>query len=184
MPMMQCYGRPGTRPSGSVPMSSNRPAAVDVGAWYRRYGPAVYRRILRFYGRQEAEEVLQEVFLRVLRVVHSYRGDCSPVTWLYQVATRHCLNRLRDARRRRELLLEFGRPDWSREIDRTDPDARIFLSQLWRDLDEELAMIGVYYFVDGMSHGQIAEVLGVSRRTVGNRLARLRELAEQAAETT
>ncbi len=158
--------------------STGRP---DVGEWYRLYGASVYRRILRFYRAQEAEEVLQEVFLRVLRTADSYRGDSSPVTWLYSVATRHCLNRLRDARRRKELLTTHGQPGWSREVEDGDPDARVFLTQLWRELDSDLAMVGVLYFVDGMTHAQIAEVMGVSRRTVGNRVLELQRLARAAA---
>jgi RNA polymerase sigma-70 factor (ECF subfamily) len=158
--------------------TSGRP---DIGEWYRAYGASVYRRILRFYRAQEAEEVLQEVFVRVLRTADSYRGESSPTTWLYAVATRHCLNRLRDARRRKELLLTHGQPAWSRDIDDRDPDARVFLSQLWRELDADLAMIGVLYFVDGMTHGQIAEVMGVSRRTIGNRVSELQARARAAA---
>ncbi|MFT4628192.1 MAG: RNA polymerase sigma factor (sigma-70 family) [Myxococcota bacterium] len=153
----------------------------DVGSWYREYGAAVFRRIRRFYSSQEAEEVLQEVFVRVLRTADGYRGDASPMTWLYQVATRHCLNRLRDARRRQDLLLEHGRPAWSRDVDPSDVEARVFLQQLWREIDEEQALIGVMYFVDGMTHAQIAEAVGVSRRTVGNRIGALQARARAAA---
>ena len=41
--------------------------------------------------------------------------------------------------------------------------------------------IGVYYFVDGMTHAEIAEVVGVSRRTVGNRVDEIRRRALVAA---
>lgn len=179
----ECYRAPTARTDRPMPAQSSQRTTgrPDVGEWYRVHGAAVYRRILRFYRAQEAEEVLQEVFLRVLRTADSYRGESSPVTWLYQVTTRHCLNRLRDAKRRRELFEQHGRPGWSREIDQHDPDARVFLDQLWRELDEELAVIGVLYFVDGMSHAQIAGTLGVSRRTVGNRLATLQERARAVA---
>ena len=54
---------------------------------------------------------------------------------------------------------------------------RSHLEALW----EELQTIGTYYFVDGMSHAEIARITGVSRRTIGNRLAKLQEMAEQAA---
>ncbi len=43
-------------------------------------------------------------------------------------------------------------------------------------------MIGVYFFVDGMSHADIARTMSVSRRTIGNRLERLQKLARAAAD--
>jgi RNA polymerase sigma-70 factor (ECF subfamily) len=158
--------------------------AMDVGEMYRRYRGLVYRRIRRFYSGDEAEEVLQEVFVRVLSTPSGFQGDSSPSTWLYQLTTRHCLNRLRDAKRRKELLDTFGEPTWS--VGRASPDteARVFLEELWATLDPELAEIGTYYFVDGMPHHEIARVLGVSRRTVGNRLATLQQIASRAADRT
>ena len=172
------------RPTSAMPAQDSPQRAAgrpDVGAWYRQHGASVYRRILRFYPPQEAEEVLQEVFVRVLRTADTWRGESAPSTWLYAVATRHCLNRLRDARRREELLLTHGRPAWSQEVDHRDPEARVFLTQLWKELDDELAMVGVLYFVDDLTHAQIADVLGVSRRTVGNRLVTLQARARAAA---
>ena len=60
-------------------------------------------------------------------------------------------------------------------------ESALFLSQLWRQLPEELATVGVYYYVDGMTHAEIARVMGVSRRTVGNRL---KEISERAQAST
>ena len=54
-------------------------------------------------------------------------------------------------------------------------------ADLIRQLDDEAIMIATYYFVDGMSHDEIARILGVSRRTVGNRVERLRAAARAAA---
>ena len=155
--------------------------AVDVGQMYRRHGAVVFRRILRFYSRDEAEEVLQEVFLKVLTTKATFRGDSAASTWLYQLATRHCLNRLRDANRRKELLAEHGEPAWGTGVSNAPQESRVFLEQLWDQLEPELAEIGVYYYVDGLAHGEIAKLVGVSRRTVGNRLARLQQIAEEAA---
>lgn len=156
--------------------------SIDVAALYERHAGMVYRRIRRFYSHQEAEEVLQEVFERVMRNLHSWRGTSEIASWLYSVTTRHCLNRLRDDRRRRELLdQEAWSLPWTRPVARTDTEARLFLEQLWRQFDEEIGMIGILYYVDGMTQAQIGAELGVTGRTVSNRLARLRELAAEAA---
>ncbi len=148
---------------------------LDVAALYQRYGALVRRRIRRFFPDEEADDVLQEVFTRVLARQGSFRGDSSPSTWLYQVTTRHCLNRLRDSTRRQELWVERGAVYWSQPVAQGDQEARSRLAQAWRDMDEQLVAIGIYYHLDGMTQERIAELVGCSRRTVGNRLAELRE---------
>ncbi len=152
---------------------------VDVEALYREWAPMVFRRIRRFYDPVESEEVLHEVFLKVLENLDSFRADASPSTWLYRIATNHCLNRLRNSRRRRELLAEHGADLYPARVG-SHQEAELLLKQLWVELPEELLQIAVYYHVDGMTHAQIAEVIGVSRRTVGNRLEELERLAKEA----
>lgn len=158
--------------------------ALDVEQMYRRYSGLVLRRIHRFYRGDEAEEVLQEVFVRVLKTRSAFRGASSPSTWLYQLATRHCLNRLRDADRRRELLDHHGEPGWGTSSPAVDPETSVFLTQVFDQLEPELAEIGVYHFVDGLPHAEIARIIGVSRRTVGNRVATLQEVVARAADKT
>jgi RNA polymerase sigma-70 factor (ECF subfamily) len=143
----------------------------------------VYRRIRKFFNEDEAEEVLHEIFVRVIGSSASWRGDSKLTTWLYQVTTRHCLNRLRDAKRRSELIDEYGFPAWAQPVRDPQQEAVIFLRELWRQLDEEHALIGIYHFLDGLSHDEVARIVGVSRRTVGNRIENIRQLAVQISET-
>ena len=63
-----------------------------------------------------------------------------------------------------------------------DPETRAFLKQVWRLLDEELSEIGTYHYVDGLTQAEIADLLGCSRRTVGNRLTTLRATVTAAAD--
>ncbi len=149
----------------------------DIAALYEQWSGLVYRRILRFYPPQEAEEVLQEVFLRAMTRLDSFRGESSPATWLYRLTTRHCLNRVRNERRRRDLWREHCA--LSPPSSPASQEAVTFLRELWQGLDEELLMIGIAYHVDGMTHADIAALVGCSRRTVGNRLSALAALARQ-----
>ncbi len=182
-PVVGSLSRASRRRSAS-PMSTTSPDGqqLDIGLLYDRHGGMVYRRVRRFYSTEEAEEVVQEVFLRLMSTSSTFRGESAVTTWLYQVTTRHCLNRLRNARRRRELLDHHGAPSWGQPIAPARQEARVFLDQVWATLDEEQLLIGTYHFVDGMSHAAIAELMGVSRRTVGNRLQALRDKVEAAAE--
>jgi RNA polymerase sigma-70 factor (ECF subfamily) len=151
----------------------------DVGDLYRRHGAAVLRRVRHFFrDPAESEEVLHEVFERVMDRIGTFAGQSSPVTWLYQVTTRHCINRLRDGNRRRELLDQHGDAlGWGAPTSRANQEADALFRDLWKKLDAELVEIGVYYHLDGMTHEEIARVTGVSRRTIGNRLVELESAA-------
>ena len=67
------------------------------------------------------------------------------------------------------------------------PDARageidqVFLNQLWQEVPEPLLQIATYYYVDGLTHAEIARMEGVSRLTIGNRIQEFDELARRLA---
>lgn len=156
-------------------------ADLDIDELYRKYRGVVYRRARRFFGEEEAAEVTQEIFTRVVSHSDGWRGEASPSTWLFTITTRYCLNHRQKHGRRARLLAESGPPPWSSAVTASNQEQCLMLDQLADTLPEELIMIGVLYYVDDMSHAQIAEIIGVSRRTVGNRLA---ELTERAQATT
>jgi RNA polymerase sigma-70 factor (ECF subfamily) len=156
---------------------------LDIESLYRNHSAMVYRRIRKFFSEEQAEEVLHEIFVRVIGKADSWRGESAITTWLYQVTTRHCLNRIRDAKRRAELIDHHGFPGWAQGVSAPRQEAAIFLNELWSQLDEEHALIGVYHFLDGLSHEETARILGVSRRTIGNRVEAIRQLAERISDT-
>ena len=82
------------------------------------------------------------------------------------------------------MLSTWGAPAWSRPSIAADLETRAFLRQVWRQLDEDLAEIGAYHYIDGLSQAEIASLIGCSRRTVGNRLTALRAQVENAAKPT
>ena len=131
------------------------------------------RRLRRFVSAEVAADLHQEVFECVVRNFSKLDRNTSGVAWVYQIATRVCLHHLRDKQNRQRLLNTWGAPAWSRPSILASPDTRAFLNQVWRMLDDELVEIGTYHYVDGLSHAEIAQVIGCSRRTVGNRLKAL-----------
>ncbi len=154
--------------------------SLDIEAIYEKHKPLILRRVLRFYGQDQAEDVVHEIFVKVMEKPNAFHGESSIATWLYRVTTNHCLNRLRNHDRRKELLRENA-PTLSFRRQKASQHAAAELEQIWEQLNEEQRQIAVYYYVDGMTQAEIARVIGVSRRTVGNRLE---ELAIDAAEAT
>jgi RNA polymerase sigma-70 factor (ECF subfamily) len=145
--------------------------------FYRAYGPAVKRRARILLGNEQAaEDALHEVFMRVIQHGDAFRGESSPMTWLYRITTNHCLNIIRDSNNRRRLLRAQGT-----QAGAVPPqaEAQLAFHQILARLPDELREIAVYYYVDEMNHDEIATLLGVSRRTIGNRLTQFRALTQR-----
>jgi RNA polymerase sigma-70 factor (ECF subfamily) len=152
------------------------PRDRNMDELYRRYGSSVLRRARSVLGNEaDAQDVLQHVFCALAENPEQFRGQSSMLTWLYSATNHQCLNRLRDSRRRSALLRERGLP--ASEIARTlDPEAHAQLRELLAGMPDELAQVAIYYYCDELSQAEIAELLGCSRRHVGNLLERARAL--------
>ena len=151
-------------------MAKSEGRSLDV--MYDRYGDRVFRQarsLLRDPDR--ARDATQEVFLRAAQ--HPIPASTPPLPWLVRVTRNLCLNVIRDKRRRGELLA--NRP----LVHECEPetDARLAWDRLLAQVPSDLRQIVVDYYVEELSHQEIAAVRGVSRRTIGNRLAAFQALA-------
>ena len=165
------------------PTAPSAPSAEDAfGPLYVKYQGLLRRRLRRFASAEVAEELTNEAFAVAMSRRSQFRGE-SMVSWLYQIATRLGLHHVRDSRRRSVLLEAHGPPSWAVGVHESPVEARVFLNQVWASLDEELMEIGVYHYLDGMPHHEIARIMDCSRRTVGNRLAMLTSLVRDAARS-
>ena len=147
-----------------------REPAARVADIYRRHAASVHRRALRLLGDDaEAHEVLQDLFVSLLERPEQYAGASAVTTFLYSATTHACLNRMRNQRNRERLLQEQGVPN---EVLQAS-DAPLQVRKVLARMPRELAEVAVYYFVDEMSHQEIAGLLGCSRRHVGNLVDRV-----------
>lgn len=148
-----------------------------LAALYAQYGGLVHRRaraLLR--DDQAARDACHDVFLKVWQA----RPDldvASPVAWLYQVTTNHCLNLLRDGRRRRDLIAEQveGAPAGG-----APPDPTVTMALLLRKIPEQFHELAVYYYVDEMTQDEIAVVMNIPQRTISARLKEFRALMQKS----
>lgn len=147
-----------------------RESAARIADLYRRHAASVHRRALRLLGDDaEAYEVLQDLFISLLERPEQYRGASAVTTFLYSATTHACLNRLRNQKSRARLLQERGVPESIQQAS----DAALHVRELLARMPHELAEVAVYYFVDEMSHQEIADLLNCSRRHVGNLVDRV-----------
>lgn len=138
---------------------------------YLRYGPALLRKARRLLRNEDdARDAVQSLFVDLLaRELRPY-----DLPYLYRALTHRCLNLLRDEKNRARLLERETAA--LRGPVRIAPDARALeldvLCKLATLVDESVMEALVYRFVDEMGQEEIAGVMGVSRKTVQNRLAR------------
>ena len=141
---------------------------------YEAYAPMVFRRcVFLLKDDAEAKDMVQNVFLRVYERVDSL--DLSqPSSLLWNTATRLCLNRIRDKKRRgldvdsSELLLTIACAEEDDGI-----EARGLLAKIFSKEQESTRTIATLHYVDGMTLEETAETVGLSVSVVRKRLRTL-----------
>jgi len=155
---------------------TNAPSCEEL---YSQYGAMVLRRARAMLGdEQSARDATQEIFVRVLGAWSEFRADSSPVTWLYRATTNHCLNALRDGARHTAALDQLTHAVVGHAA--AGLDERLTLRAVLDRVPTALREIAVYYYLDQLSHEEIARLTGTSRRTVGNRLVEFHQAATLA----
>jgi len=146
----------------------------------RAYQHRVFAVALRMLGsRAEAEEVAQEVFLRVHRAIADFRGEAKLSTWLYAIASRLCLNRLASGERRairegEETLtrLASSHAGPGDELERSELETA--LQRAIAELPEDRRIVVVLRDLEGLAYEEIAAALELELGTVRSRLHRAR----------
>ena len=160
-------------------LTDARPAAVRVEAIYRKHRDLVYRLALR-YGNGSAawaEDVTQEVFLRLFDVIDDLEQRDGYDAWLYRVTSNRCLNRLRGEQLRNSAPVRWllGRKEApAQDLERLT-SVRQELRRAWQTLQElppkERVAFSMHY-IDGKKQTEIAEVLGHSKGYVSKLIKR------------
>ena len=150
------------------------------GILVRRYQDRLYPTVLRLTGcAEDAQDLLQETFLRAYQKLNRFHGESSFYTWVYRIAVNLALSR---RRRRRPTLWPGDRPSDPagdpRETDPSLPLERAERDRMIQDALDSLAhdhrAVVVMKEFDGLRYEEIGEVLGIPVGTVRSRLHRAR----------
>ena len=135
-------------------------------ALYRETSGAVYAFALGFLRhREDAEDVMQETFIRIREAAHLYKPEGKPLAWIFTIARNICLMKLRKDRHIADLPPDEERVDDG--IDRiADAEDRMVLESALRVLDAEETRIVLLKAVTGLRHREIAELTGLKTATV------------------
>lgn len=149
-------------------------AATDPQSAYRAFGPALVRKAERMLkSREDAVDVVHALFADL---IPTWTADVD-LPYLYRAVTNRCLNLVRDRGTRARLLER--EPTSAAPLGRVRLDDEVvgvaLLAQLAERLDDAHLQVLVCRFIDDMTQDEIAGHLGVSRKTVGKRLDRIRD---------
>ena len=153
----------------------------EVADIYQTYGSLMRRRCF-FVIKSEslADDVLQTVFVNLIRYGASFREANSKLAFLYTSCDRACWA-LVDKRKRRDVREEaYIHPKPAPAVERIAHRDLVLkvLDRLGPDL-RELAML---LYVDGVSQGEAGDRLGVSRQTINKRVKEMTQIAQQLQE--
>jgi RNA polymerase sigma-70 factor (ECF subfamily) len=140
-------------------------------AIYRAFGGELLALARRLTGSNaDAEDVLHDLIVGLPDALRNYEERGRLRAWLKQIVARMCLMRLRTARRRRETDLDTAGQIPVRAASAADFDDAIEIAL--RDLPRPIRAVVVLRFIEGLSHREIAETLGISITASEMRLSR------------
>lgn len=153
-------------------MAAIQEGHVDLlGALFARYSDRVFRRCFELVGdRHEADDLLQESFLRVLRYRDSYKGTARFSTWLYRIATNVCLDHLRARKRDNTVTRDLTAAS---DFEAADCDPRLELLRVaFERLAPEKRELLALARLQGHGYAEIAEQYGLTEGALRVRVHR------------
>ncbi|MFH2006604.1 MAG: RNA polymerase sigma factor [bacterium] len=153
-----------------------------MGRLYQQHIGRVYSVVCRMVGYQDAEEVVQEAFIKIFKGISRFRGDSSASTWIYRLAVNSSLTFLSRRKRHSDRMRAAGQ---LQDVADTPPVSggaldRIHLERAIAQLPSGYRAVLVLHDVEGLSHEEIASIMGWHRGTSKSQLhkarARMRRL--------
>jgi RNA polymerase sigma-70 factor, ECF subfamily len=160
---------------------------------YAAFQPKILRYLTRMVGENEAEDLTQEVFIKIGPALEGFRGEASLSTWIYRIATNTALDRLRSPSFQRTTPNSLNQQSLTCEPEIDDKNVwtgektpevehQIFRKEMndcvqgfIEKLPEDYRSVLILNEFEGLKNREIAEILGISLATVKIRLHRARE---------
>lgn len=176
-----------TGPQDDVLLTA-RAAEGDEAAFevlVRRHSPVLLQLAHRLLGsRSDAEEAVQDAFVRAWRRLPEFRGDAAFLTWMYRIVTNSCLNRLRSRKPTTGLdeVPEPAAPDPLSSPERAAEAQAAMrdLSRVLADLTPEQRACWVLRELHGQSYEDIAKAVRITPDAVRGRIFRARRYLTEA----
>lgn len=158
----------------------------------QRYHKKIYALVYNMTSNKEdAEDVVQEVFFKAYTALKHFKGDSSFYTWIYRIAVNRTINFVKKRKKRAGLSLDDVEggverdPTYVELSAKESPFRDATLSELQEKLNTALQTLSekhrtvvVLHDIQGVPHDEIAKMLGVSSGTVRSRLFYARQILQ------
>ena len=167
--MLQAVLNPGMPSAAAASNADDRRLAARCAAGespvfeeiYRRYGDRMKSIAWNHLGSvADAEDAVQETFLKIHRAASTYTGEASFGTWLFRILVNTCYDVLRKRQRRIEETPIDETLD--RSAPGVDDAKRITLRKMLDELPEQRRSVFTLFEIEGLSHAEIGHILGIS----------------------
>lgn len=160
-------------------MAERHPFEFDIEEAVRRYSDMVYRlALLNMKSRFDAEDVFQEVFLKLFRYKNSIQSEEHLKAWLIRVTINQCKSAVTSGKKRQTVSLDtVGQ---IAEPAKEEESSEVY--ELVRSLPQKYRQVIHLYYFEELSVKEIAGILNQKEGTVKTQLARARKLLNQKLE--
>lgn len=160
---------------------NHRPAQEKL---YKLFAPKMYGVCLRYSNDQfEAEDILQEGFIKVFTHLKNFRGDGSLEGWIRRTIINTAINYYRkNLKYQNDVNIDDRQimtPDGNDVFSKLSTDE---LMKVIRDLPDGYRMIFNLYVIEGFSHKEIGEMLNINENTSKSQLSRARQVLQNKLE--
>jgi len=151
----------------------------------KRYHSAVLRVCVSLLGSRDVDDLVQDIFIKILRRIRTFEGRSSLFTWIYEITANHCRDELRRRKRRRWFSLQ----SWPAETVEQIPTGEVLASdrieagelrqQLRRALNQlepKYRELIVLRDLEGLGYEEIAKISKIDERLVKSRLYQARQI--------
>lgn len=150
----------------------------------RRYQERIYATVYHMTSNHEdANDLAQEAFIKAFNALKSFKGGSSFYTWVYRIAVNKTINFLKQRKHKNQMSLDdldFNAehdPDLMALISERTPRREVSLAELQEKLNEAMQKLSdshrlavTLHDIQGLSHEEIAEIMGCNIGTVRSRL--------------
>lgn len=146
---------------------------------YRRFSPRMYAVCLRYASSsEEAEDILQEGFIKIFKKLESYRGEGSFEGWIRRIFVNTAIEHFRRRRYLQPVTEKEENTVEGKYLSVLDSLAEKDIMELIRQLSPGYRTVFNMYVVEGYTHKEIGDMLGISEGTSKSQLSRAKVILQ------
>ena len=155
----------------------------------RRYNQTLYRAVRSYIKTEsDAEDTMQESYLKAYQKLHQFKGDASFSTWLVRIGINEALQRIRKQKRRKRIIIDENEnilrvadgKEMNPEKKIINDERRQLIERAIDQLPEKYRVIYVLREVEGMKNGVVSKCLGLTESNVKVRFHRAKNLLKSS----